>query len=90
MRFSAEHLRFKALVALDEAAEAETPVAKSFSLRFALAYLYACSSGERWMFDQFWQAVTEPCGEAYLDIFGRNQCIQLVTTAPVTIRLWPV
>jgi hypothetical protein len=60
MRFSKEHLTFKALVALDEAAESAGPVPRSFALRFALAYLYATTTGERWLFDDFWKQATVP------------------------------
>jgi hypothetical protein len=47
MQFSKEHPIFKASAALDEAAECVEAVPKSFALRFALAYLYATTAGER-------------------------------------------
>ena len=40
MRFSRDHLTFKALVALDEVLNSATAVPPSFALRFALAYLW--------------------------------------------------
>lgn len=56
---------FKALAALEEAADRthDEPVRPTYSLRFALAYLYAVSSGERWPFDGFWRAATRDWGK---------------------------
>ena len=66
MRIDADQLKIKALAALEEVAEAthDAPVAPTYALRFALAYLYAVSGGERWPFDGFWQAVTRDWGSA--------------------------
>ncbi len=75
MRLSRDHLTFKALAALDEAAEATGPVPKSFALRFALAYLYAISTGERWMFDEFWRRATEPCAGDFAGALARRQSL---------------
>jgi len=75
MRFSPDHLTFKALVALDEAVESKAPVPKTFALRFALAYLYAVSSGERWMFDAFWREATEPRATDYHNMLCRHQAL---------------
>lgn len=57
-----EQLIRKALLALEEVVEqAEAgPVAPSFAIRFALAYLYVCGVPrdgvrERWMHDAFWR-----------------------------------
>lgn len=52
----------KALIALDEVAERSwtEPVAPSYALRFALAYLYICGKGERWMHDDFWREMQRP------------------------------
>ncbi len=75
MRFSKEHLTFKALVALDEAAENAGPVPKSFALRFALAYLFATTAGERWLFDQFWQRATCSSGTDYIGEMARKQAL---------------
>ncbi|MGP7794745.1 hypothetical protein [Sphingomonas sp. CLY1604] len=57
-----EQLLWKALCAVDEAAEEADagPVRPTFALRFALAYLYACGSGERWMYDAFWREIQAP------------------------------
>lgn len=57
-----DQLVMKALCALDEAAEAANagPVAPSFALRFALAYLFAVGKGERWMHDAFWREMQVP------------------------------
>lgn len=65
MRFSKEHLTFKALVALDEAAERTQAVPKSFALRFALAYLFTTTEGERWLFDDLWRNATSPADSDY-------------------------
>jgi hypothetical protein len=76
MRFSKEHLTFKALVALDEAAASVGPVHKSFALRFALAYLYASTGGERWLFDDFWRTAVSPPGVDYMSALARRQTLE--------------
>lgn len=81
MRFSAEHLRFKALVAIDEAAEARDAVPKSFSLRFALAYLYAVSAADRAIFDEFWQAATTSSDGTYMGSLCRLQTLNALMNA---------
>jgi hypothetical protein len=63
VRIEREKLRYMALMALDEAAEAcrAKPVERSVSLRFLLAWLYFESGSEpanKWLFDGFWKAVT--------------------------------
>lgn len=62
MRLTREQLLFMALVAVDEAAEAArpAPIPRPFSLRLALALLYAFSDGNRAPFDAFWRACAEP------------------------------
>lgn len=80
MRFSKQHLTFKALVALDEAAESVEPVPKSFALRFALAYLYASTNGERWLFDDFWRTATSPAGSDYIRAMARRQTLNACLT----------
>jgi hypothetical protein len=60
MRFTWDHLIFKALCALDEAVEVSRarPVEPSHALQFALAYLYTVSvKQERHHYDQFWRIV---------------------------------
>ena len=62
MRFGSDQLRDKALLALEEAVQEcryRTP-RRSFLLRFALAYLYGHSKGDRGPFDSFWAAMGEP------------------------------
>lgn len=80
MRFSKEHLTFKALVALDEAAESLEPVPKSFALRFALAYLYASTDGDRWLFDDFWRTATSTAGPDYIGAVARRQTLNACLT----------
>jgi hypothetical protein len=75
MRLSRDHLAFKALVTLDDAAECARPAPKSFGLRFALAYLYATTAGERWLFDEFWRHATAPVGSDYNSAFARRQSL---------------
>lgn len=60
-----EQLIRKAILALDEVAEqARTaPIAPSFAIRFALAFLYATGKGERWMHDTFWREMQVPTPE---------------------------
>src|SRR6476469_2110782 len=61
MRFGMSDLRERALAAVDEAAERshDGPVERTLTLRFTLAFL-ANFADERWPFDQFWQAISEP------------------------------
>lgn len=75
MRFSKEHLTFKALMALDEAAESTGPVPRNFALRFALACLYATTAGDRWLFDDFWKQATSPAGADYVSALARRQSL---------------
>jgi hypothetical protein len=75
MRLSRDHLTFKALVTLDDAAECTGPAPKSFGLRFALAYLYATTAGERWLFDDFWKRATGPTGADYMPALARRQSL---------------
>jgi hypothetical protein len=57
-RFGMSDLRQRALAAVDEAAEQSNdgPVRRTLALRFTLAFL-ANFAGERWPFDNFWQAI---------------------------------
>ena len=57
-----EQLMWKALCAVDEAAEEADarPVVPTFALRFALAFLFTCGNGERWMYDSFWRDIQMP------------------------------
>jgi hypothetical protein len=62
MRFTPEHLTYKALCAVSEIVEQcrAAPVKPSMALRFALAFLYV-QSGKRhkWIYDQFWRCIQE-------------------------------
>jgi hypothetical protein len=51
-------LRQRALAAVDEAADQsrDGPVQRTLALRFTLTFL-ANFAGERWPFDNFWQAI---------------------------------
>jgi len=62
MGFGPDQLRDKALAALDEAAEQSNqgPIMRSNALAFALAYLWAYSSGDRAMFVWFWKPLATP------------------------------
>lgn len=63
MRPPREHLIWKALLVVDEAAAAACEAAMtrpSLSLRFTLTFLYACGNGERWPYDTFWTAIRKP------------------------------
>jgi len=61
-RFGMEQLRDKALHALEEVLDQcrAGPVRRSLALRFALAFLANFAKDERWPFDRFWQAVSDP------------------------------
>ena len=62
MGFGPEELCDKALVALEEAVQEcryRTP-RRSFALRFALAYLWAYSAGDRAPFEHFWKVLADP------------------------------
>ena len=59
MRFTADQLRDRALLALEEAVvecRYRRP-RRSFALRFALAYLWATSGADRGPFEVFWTAI---------------------------------
>lgn len=68
MRIGVDKLKMKALLALEEGVDQvrDGTVRPTFAVRFALAYLYSIGNGERWMFNDYWRAVT---GEA-----SRAQC----------------
>jgi hypothetical protein len=57
MRFGIEHLRTKALLALEEAAQEcrFEPVPQTFAIRFALTYLWSMAPTSREHFDGFWK-----------------------------------
>jgi len=62
MRFTPEHLTYKALCAVSEIAELSKagPVKPSMALRFALAFLYVQSGKQqKWVYDQFWQRIQD-------------------------------
>jgi hypothetical protein len=61
MRLTADQLRDKALLALEDACQEcryRTP-RRGFLLRFTLAYLWSRSCGDRGPFDSFWVAMGE-------------------------------
>lgn len=61
MRVARERLIFLALCALDEIVDqaGDGPVQPTIGLRFALAFLWACSDGsDRTCYDGFWRCVT--------------------------------
>jgi hypothetical protein len=62
MRFTSEHLIFKALCAVSEIVEqsAAASVKPSMSIRFGLAFLYIQSGKQhKWIYDQFWQRIQD-------------------------------
>jgi len=61
MRIDRDHLKFKAMCALSEVVDqcGHAPVAPSLALRFALAYLFSISDGDRSSFDMFWKTVRQ-------------------------------
>lgn len=61
MRFDADHLRNKALLALEEVLQESRyrRPRRSIALRFAMAYLWSVSRGDRRHFDDFWRALGE-------------------------------
>ena len=62
MGFGSDQLRDKALLALEEAVQEcrYRQPRRSFALRFALAYLWALSGGDRDIFDRFWKVLGDP------------------------------
>jgi len=60
VRFPIDHLRGKALVALEEALEQSrlAPVRRTWALRFALAFL-SNFAADRDPFDEYWMALVE-------------------------------
>jgi hypothetical protein len=73
MRIESDLLVFKALCALDQAAnECEAgPLRRTFALRFALAYLFAVSKGDRQAFDDFWRIIADPIEWGYSESQAR-------------------
>ena len=73
MGFDRDQLIFKALCALDEAADAchAEPLRPTFALRFALAFLYAVSDGRRAPYDAFWREIGDGKEGAYSADAGR-------------------
>lgn len=67
MRIDRERLTFKALSVLAEIADNcdKQPAERTLGLRFALAYLYAVSNGNRQPFDEFWRSCCDPVPWAY-------------------------
>lgn len=62
MRFTAEHLTYKALCAVSEIVEQcrAAPVTPSMSLRFVLAFLFIQSGKQqKWVYDSFWRCIQE-------------------------------
>jgi hypothetical protein len=61
MGFGADQLKGKALLALEEALQElrYRPVRRSIALRFALAYLWASSGGDRGPFEDYWRAAAD-------------------------------
>ena len=62
MRFTPEHLTYKALCAVSEIVEQSrpAPVQPTMALRFALAFLYVQSGKQhKWIYDQFWRCIQE-------------------------------
>ena len=62
MRFTPEHLTYKALCAVSEIVELSRagPVTPTMTLRFALAFLYVQSGKQhKWVYDQFWRCIQE-------------------------------
>jgi hypothetical protein len=62
MRFTPEHLTFKALCAVSEIVEQSrpAPVRPTMALRFVLAFLYVQSGKQqKWIYDQFWCCIQE-------------------------------
>ncbi len=59
MLIPSDRLTTKALLALEEVAQQadREPVRPSLAVRFALAYLFSISDGDREPFDSFWQAL---------------------------------
>jgi len=91
MPISRQHLTYKALMALEEAANAtsEAPVARSAALRFTLAYLFAQTDGKnRNWFDSFWQTVTDAAGiEAKSNGAGIGRSANATATLNAIYRL---
>lgn len=67
MLIDRDALIFKALCALDEITieAGNAPMKPSLSTRFALAFLYAVSNGDRTPYDQFWREVGDSKSSAY-------------------------
>src|SRR4051794_33960890 len=97
MRLGADQLREKALLALEDAVQEcryRTP-RRSFAVRFALAYLYACSDVERAPFDDLWRDLGSPKSPwsfsvADGDLLRIYRALGLPRDEQVSTRLWQI
>ena len=76
-------LVFKALCALDEVVEQarHAPVQPGLAVRFALAYLFAISNGDRRHYDAFWRQVRDEKGSCFSEAAGRYERSTYARTA---------
>ena len=94
MRFAADHLRAKALLALEEATQEcrYGPVTRTFAIRFALAYLWSLASTDRRPFDAFWKALSEAhmwrFSAANQALLGIYQQLGIMRDDEIGMRLW--
>ena len=60
--FTADQLRDKALLALEDAVQEcrYRTLSRSLAVRFALTYLWATSAADRRPFEEFWRAIGAP------------------------------
>ncbi|MDQ3483427.1 MAG: hypothetical protein M3448_08505, partial [Pseudomonadota bacterium] len=95
MRLDPDQLRDKALLALEDAAQEcryRTP-RRSFLLRFALAYLWSVSLGDRGPFDNFWTAMGQPHspwshGAADMALSGVYRALGIERPDAVSWAMW--
>lgn len=94
MRYAANNLRAKALLALEEAAQEcrYGQVQRTFAIRFALAYLWSLAPSSREPFDEFWKALAETTmwrfGSADRALSGIYQQLGIQRNDELAMSLW--
>lgn len=97
MRFDRDRMIFMALMVLDEVCEecGKGPLKPSFSIRLALATLYALGKGEKHVFEDFWNEMRKadyghhtPTQVAYLrPTYTRTHFTQIARSVGVELSL---
>jgi hypothetical protein len=94
MRFAANNLRDKALLALEEASQQcrYGQVPRTFAIRFALAYLWSLAPTSREPFDEFWRSLPRDdmwrFGAASSALTGIYRHLGIEQNDELTMAMW--